>query len=78
MAKGNWHDPVRAYFGDDEQIYSWWSYRSRDWQVNNRGRRLDHVWVSTDLAGSVTKAEILTDYRNAEKPSDHVPTIITL
>jgi exonuclease III len=34
--------------------------------------------VSTDLASSVSKAEILTDYRNAEKPSDHVPTIITL
>ena len=76
--QGGWQDAVRHHFGDDEVLYSWWSYRSRDWQVNNRGRRLDHVWVSTDLAGSVTKAEILTDYRNAEKPSDHVPTIITL
>ena len=36
-------------FGTEEILYSWWSYRARDWAASNfRGRRLDHVWVSTD------------------------------
>ena len=26
----------------DEKVYSWWSYRARDWRKANRGRRLDH------------------------------------
>ena len=33
----------------DEKLYSWWSYRNKDWKKSNRGRRLDHIWVSKDL-----------------------------
>ena len=30
--------------------YTWWSYRNRDWEASDRGRRLDHVWLSPALA----------------------------
>jgi exodeoxyribonuclease-3 len=73
IADGGWHDAVRAYFGDDEKLYSWWSYRARDWAISDRGRRLDHMWVSHDLADKVRAARIYRDLRGADKPSDHVP-----
>jgi len=29
-----------------EKVYTWWSYRAADWTAADRGRRLDHIWVS--------------------------------
>ena len=78
IEEGGWHDAVRAHFGPDEVLYSWWSYRARDWAASDRGRRLDHVWTSRDLAASVEEVTIERAFRGAEKPSDHVPTVITL
>lgn len=76
--QGGWHDAVRGHFGPDEILYSWWSYRARDWLASNRGRRLDHVWVSRDLAGRVAAADIHQPARGADKPSDHVPVSVCL
>ncbi|MEM7070600.1 MAG: exodeoxyribonuclease III [Pseudomonadota bacterium] len=70
-----WHDLVRRYFGEDQRLYSWWSYRARDWQKSNRGRRLDHIWGSNIMAEKLTNIEILKQYRGAERPSDHVPVM---
>lgn len=78
IAEGGWNDAIRTYFGPDETLFSWWSYRSRDWAASNRGRRLDHIWVSDDLAGKVKSAAIHPHLRSAEKPSDHVPMTIDL
>ena len=78
IADGGWHDAVRVYFGDDQKLYSWWSYRARDWAASDRGRRLDHIWVSHDLADTVTHVEIHRDWRGVDKPSDHVPVSLTL
>lgn len=78
IEQGGWCDAVRQYFGDDEILFSWWSYRSRDWTANNRGRRLDHIWVSTDIADNVKSVQIDKSARSAEKPSDHVPITIEL
>ena len=75
---GGWSDVVRQHFGDDEVLYSWWSYRARDWAASNRGRRLDHIWTSRDLAAGVTDVTIHSDMRGAEKPSDHAPVVIDL
>jgi exodeoxyribonuclease-3 len=71
-----WVDVVRAKIPEPEKVYSWWSYRSRDWQAANKGRRLDHVWVTAPLAGKVSGIDILKDARGWEKPSDHVPVIV--
>ena len=78
IADGGWHDAVRAYFGADQKLYSWWSYRARDWAASDRGRRLDHIWVSQDLVDKVAHAEIYRDWRGVDKPSDHVPISLTL
>lgn len=71
-----WVDAVRAKIPEPEKVYSWWSYRSRDWQAANKGRRLDHVWVTAPLADKVSGVDILKDARGWEKPSDHVPVIV--
>ncbi len=78
VEQGGWTDSVRAYFGPKEVLFSWWSYRARDWLTSNRGRRLDHIWVSRDLASKVKAVTIESAMRCAEKPSDHVPLTITL
>ena len=78
IADGGWYDAVRGYFGNDAKLYSWWSYRARDWAASDRGRRLDHIWVSHDLADAVQEVSIHRDLRSVEKPSDHVPVVITI
>ncbi len=75
---GQWIDSHRHFTPDNEKLYSWWSYRARDWQASNKGRRLDHIWVSPKLKNALAKTTVLIDYRGAEKPSDHAPIMTTL
>lgn len=58
-------------------LYSWWSYRARDWDAADKGRRLDHIWATGDVAGSAHSSRILRDARGWEKPSDHAPVFAT-
>ena len=69
---GGWHDVTRADIPEG-QLYSWWSYRARDWDSTDKGRRLDHVWASADIAGAAHSSRILRSARGWEKPSDHAP-----
>ncbi|MEE8438697.1 MAG: exodeoxyribonuclease III [Micropepsaceae bacterium] len=71
----DWIDVTRQFVPHEEKIYSWWSYRARDWRASDRGRRLDHIWVSPGLKGAVTKHSILKDVRDWTRPSDHVPVL---
>ena len=77
-ASHDWVDAVRLIIPPEEQLYSWWSYRARDWRAANKGRRLDHVWVSPALAGAVRNAFVLKDARGWEKASDHAPVVVDL
>ena len=72
-AAHGWVDAIRAIVPEDEKLYSWWSYRNREWPGSDKGRRLDHIWVSPALAGKVTDAGVYRDARGWEKPSDHAP-----
>ena len=74
----NWIDTHRKFTDHSEKLYSWWSYRSPNWQKSNRGRRLDHIWVSKNLDTSLKSASIYKETRSWEKPSDHVPVITEL
>ena len=74
----DWEDAIRHFVPDDEKCYSWWSYRNRDYKKSNRGRRLDHIWVTPPLAKNLKSYKILNDFRDLEKPSDHVPVMIEL
>lgn len=78
QASLGWVDAVRQVIPPKERIYSWWSYRSPDWAKADRGRRLDHVWVSPSLAGQVRRAEIMKETRTWSPPSDHVPVMVEL
>jgi exodeoxyribonuclease III len=72
---GNWVDVMREHVPPEEKLYTWWSYRAKDWEASNRGRRLDHVWATPGLAKTSTRIEVLKDARGWTQPSDHVPVI---
>lgn len=74
-AAGGWVDLGRQFVPMEEKLYSWWSYRARDWRAADRGRRLDHIWAHPDLAARTTDFCILKDARDWERPSDHAPVI---
>ena len=78
QASHGWIDAVRHFVPDSEKLYSWWSYRSRDWRESNRGRRLDHVWVTPALANKLQAATIFADARDWPKASDHVPVVVDI
>ena len=77
-ASGPWHDALRHFVPDNEKLYTWWSYRSPDWSAADKGRRLDHVWVSKDLAAGLRSMQVVREARGWEQPSDHAPVIVTL
>jgi exodeoxyribonuclease III len=70
---GEWHDVLRAFVPEPAKLYTWWSYRAPDWEGVNRGRRLDHIWVSPAIADRVTDMNIARQARGWTRPSDHVP-----
>jgi exodeoxyribonuclease-3 len=75
---GPWIDAVRQFIPVERKLYSWWSYRSSDWSAADKGRRLDHIWASKTLLPSLEAVEIFRDARGWDKPSDHVPVVLTL
>ncbi|GFE66267.1 exodeoxyribonuclease III [Litoreibacter roseus] len=73
---GNWVDVTRTDIPEG-QLYSWWSYRARDWDAADKGRRLDHIWATKDIASAAHGSRIVRDARGWEKPSDHAPVFAT-
>jgi exodeoxyribonuclease-3 len=69
-------DAVRHFVPADEKLSSWWSYRNKDWRASDRGRRLDHIWVSPDLTPSLKAQRIHRDARDWPQSSDHVPVAV--
>jgi exodeoxyribonuclease-3 len=78
QAAFDWVDVTRKFVPDTKKIYSWWSYRAQDWQASDRGRRLDHIWVSQGLKDAVKSQSILKRARGWTQPSDHVPVVAEL
>ncbi|AFC71488.1 exodeoxyribonuclease III [Rickettsia australis] len=71
-------DSSRHFVPLDEKFYTWWSYRNIDWKKSNRGRRLDHIWVSDNLKDALFSMHLLSEARDWLPPSDHVPYFVTL
>ncbi|GBQ30468.1 exodeoxyribonuclease III [Gluconacetobacter azotocaptans DSM 13594] len=74
-------DAMRHFVPADEKLYTWWSYRNRNWTESNpdrwtRGRRLDHVWVTPDLTTSLKDMMVLRETRDWPTTSDHVPVVV--
>lgn len=78
IESGEWIDVMREFISHDKKLYTWWSYRNRNWEISNRGRRLDHVWVSKKLFPQVKSGVIYKDTRSWERPSDHVPIVMEI
>jgi len=82
-AAHSWIDVARDLLPEPEPLFTWWSYRARDWRASNRGRRLDHIWVTEALRSAATgggrdRFAIHDAARDWDKPSDHVPVSLTL
>jgi exodeoxyribonuclease III len=75
QASHNWVDLARHFIPEPEKLFTWWSYRSPDWEASDRGRRLDHMWASPAVAAKATAHVIHKDCRNWGKPSDHIPIV---
>ena len=76
MEAGGWQDVTRNDIRDGK-LYSWWSYRSPDWDSADKGRRLDHIWATPDILGASHSSRILRSVRGWEGPSDHAPVMAT-
>lgn len=76
MEAGKWVDITRQDIPSG-LLYSWWSYRAKDWSAADKGRRLDHVWATPDISNAAHGSRILRDVRGWEKPSDHAPVFAT-
>ncbi len=77
LEQGNWTDLVRQHIPTTQKLYSWWSYRAKDWNASDKGRRLDHIWSTPDMAELSSNARVLRQVRGwSEKPSDHAPIIV--
>lgn len=71
---GGWVDITRQDIPEGN-LYSWWSYRSPDWDNADKGRRLDHIWATGDISNAGHGSKILRDVRGWEQPSDHAPVL---
>ena len=75
QASHDWVDLGRRFYPAPQRLYTWWSYRAKDWAASDRGRRLDHMWVSPAIAGQALSHTVYEDCRNWGKPSDHIPIV---
>jgi len=67
------HDSLH---GDEAVQFTWWDYRGGSFH-RNFGMRIDHFLISSDVEARLIGCEIARDFRKGEKPSDHVPLLIT-
>jgi exodeoxyribonuclease III len=80
LAAGRFVDLARRHVPAPEKLFTWWSYRSPDWTKNNRGRRLDHIWASEDLAPASRAGafHIHVPCRSWERPRGDTPSVAGL
>ena len=66
-------DTFRYFYSEQEQIYSWWSYRFKA-REKNAGWRIDYFLASEELKEHLEGAKIHTDVYG----SDHCPVELTI
>ena len=75
QASNDWVDIGRHFHPAPARLYTWWSYRAKDWAESDRGRRLDHMWMTRDVADKAVSHRVVEPARSWIKPSDHIPII---
>ena len=78
QSDGGWIDAMRLQVPEPAKLYTWWSYRSPDWEAADKGRRLDHIWLAPALADRLADMRVFKHLRGWLRPSDHVPVTATL
>ena len=73
LLESGFTDTFRHFYPDQENIYSWWSYRFKA-REKNAGWRIDYFITSKRLDDKLTDAKIHTDIFG----SDHCPVELTL
>ena len=73
QAAGDWVDLGRRFHPAPARLFTWWSYRAKDWAASDRGRRLDHMWATGAAAEAAVSHHVFERCRSWLKPSDHVP-----
>lgn len=73
QASNDWVDLGRHFIPAPQRLYTWWSYRAKDWAASDRGRRLDHMWATRDVAEKAVSHQVFEPCRSWLKPSDHIP-----
>jgi exodeoxyribonuclease III len=68
MESGSWQDVTRKDIPKGN-LYSWWSYRSSDWDAADKGRRLDHIWATPDIVNAAHSSRVLRHTRGWEQTS---------
>lgn len=68
-------DSARPFIPMDQKLYTWWTYRTPDWDGPDRGRRLDHIWLSKNMEQQLKMIQSFREARSWQQPSDHVPYI---
>jgi exodeoxyribonuclease III len=73
-------DIGRLAVEDHQKLYSWWSYRAKDWAKSNRGRRLDHIWMNPAALPDtrLDTYRVHLAWRGGWKPSDHAPISVEM
>jgi len=74
----DWVDALRHVVPAPRPLFTWWSYRAPDWKRVNKGRRLDHAWVTPSLMDGLVDARVLENVRGWKMPSDHAPVLLSL
>tara|TARA_B100000700_G_C14878170_1_gene776742 strand:- start:182 stop:1024 length:843 start_codon:yes stop_codon:yes gene_type:complete len=74
---GNNLEDVFRVFETETNHWSWWDYRSSGWE-NDRGWRIDHIYLSNDLLSNAKSCKIFKKVRGNLQPSDHAPVAVDL
>ncbi|MBE9127817.1 MULTISPECIES: exodeoxyribonuclease III [unclassified Coleofasciculus] len=62
-------------FTPEEGHFTWWDYRQGGFS-RNRGWRIDHHYLTSNLYKRTRSCRIDTTPRKLDKPSDHAPVIV--
>ena len=63
--------------GEPDGTYTFWDYQAGAWQ-RDHGIRIDFALLSPQAADAFEGIETWRDARDMDKPSDHVPVVVTL
>ena len=76
-ALGDQLQDVFRIFEPETNHWSWWDYRSNAW-AQDRGWRIDHIYLSPELLQRAKGCFISKKTRGNEKPSDHAPVVLDI